>query len=423
MNTLRPAAGEADASRVRPTARVCFLYIAQAHQVPHSLSAAVELARARPDIQVDVAATDPDVLDYARLIVDLLGHAPIRWRLLGPGWLGRIRMPDGAPPKLPMLAANAPALAAYDVIVAPERTTAILRRFGVRARLVYTQHGAGDRAGPFEARLSRFDLVFAAGAKQRDRMVEEGLVAPERCAVVGYPKFDLIDRLRPTLPRLFAETRPTVLYNPHFLPELGSWPQWGRRILEAFAGQRRYNLIFAPHLRLFGSRPAAQVPELAPFLGHTGIHLDLGGTSAAIDMTYARLADIYLGDVSSQVYEFIREPRPCVFLNAHGADWRGDKSYRFWRFGPVVDRLDALFPVLDAARDSQDLFRRAQVEGFQETFSTTGESPSRRAALAIAAVADGRACADPTAEPYTVSRRTALPMPSASARTSRSIER
>lgn len=376
--------------RLQPRARVCFLYIAQAHQVLHSLSAAVALAQARPDIQVDVAATDSDVLDYARLIADLLGKAPIRWRLLGPGWLRGLRMSDGVPPKLPMLAANAHALAAYDVIVAPERTTAILRRLGVRARLVYTQHGAGDRAGPFEARLSQFDLVFAAGAKQRDRMVAEGLVAPDRCAVVGYPKFDLVDRIRPNLPRLFAEPRPTVLYNPHFLPALSSWPQWGRTILEAFAGQRRYNLIFAPHMRLFGGRPAAKVPEIAPFLCHTGIHLDLGGTSAAIDMTYTRLADIYLGDVSSQVYEFIRDPRPCVFLNPHEAAWRGDESYRFWRFGPVVDRIETLFPVLDAAKESHGLFRRAQVEGLQETFSLTPESASDRAAKAIAALVDGR---------------------------------
>ncbi len=247
-----------------PTARVCFLYIAQAHQVPHSLSVAVALARARPDIQVDVAATDPDVLDYARTAARGLGDVAMGWRLLGPGWLRAIRMNDGGPPKLPMLAANARALATYDVIVAPERTTAALRRLGVRARLVYTQHGAGDRAGPFEARLSQFDLVFAAGTKQRDRMIASGLVAPDRCAVVGYPKFDLVDQLGLSLPPLFAQPRPTVLYNPHFLPALSSWPVWGRAILEAFAGQTRFNLIFAPHMRLFGGGASGQLTRAGP---------------------------------------------------------------------------------------------------------------------------------------------------------------
>ncbi|MFN9849483.1 MAG: glycerophosphotransferase, partial [Alphaproteobacteria bacterium] len=279
------------------TGRVCFLYIAQAHQVLHSLSVAVSLAASRPDLQVDVAATDSAVLRRARDIVEALGPSRINWRLLGPGWLRAIRMPEGGPPKLPMLVANARRLAAYDVIVAPERTTAALRKLGVKSKLVYTQHGAGDREGPFEARLGAFDLVFAAGRKQYERMIQEGLVAPENCAIVGYPKFDLVDALKPDLPRLFAEQRPTVLYNPHFHAGLSSWPDWGRQVLDAFAGQTRYNLIFAPHLRLFGSRPPGEVPELASYLGNPAIHMDLGGSAAAIDMTYLRMADVYLGDV------------------------------------------------------------------------------------------------------------------------------
>ena len=170
----------------------------------HSLSVAVRLSQSRPDVEVEIAATSEEVLHQARVMAAAMGPAPMRWRLLGPAWLRRMRRVGGAPAKLPMLAASARALAGYDVIVAPERTTAALRRLGVRAKLVYTQHGAGDRAGPFEPRLGRFDLVFAAGAKQRDRMVSEGLVRPERCAVVGYPKFDLVDAFGPDLIRAIA---------------------------------------------------------------------------------------------------------------------------------------------------------------------------------------------------------------------------
>src|SRR5690606_12625292 len=102
------------------------------------------------------------------------------------------------PPKAAMLIANAGTLGRYDAVVTPERTTALLRRLGVRRpKLVYTQHGAGDRGGPFEPRLGLFDLVMAAGPKQRDRMVDSGLVAPENCAMVGYPKFDIVEALSP----------------------------------------------------------------------------------------------------------------------------------------------------------------------------------------------------------------------------------
>ena len=361
----------------------------------HSLSVAVSLAASRPDLQVDVAATDFAVLRRARDIVEALGPSRINWRLLGPGWLRAIRMPEGGPPKLPMLVANARRLAAYDVIVAPERTTAALRKLGVKSKLVYTQHGAGDREGPFEARLGAFDLVFAAGRKQYECMIQEGLVAPENCAIVGYPKFDLVDALKPDLPRLFAEQRPTVLYNPHFHSGLSSWPDWGRQVLDAFAGQTRYNLIFAPHLRLFGSRPPGEVPGLAAYLGNPAIHMDLGGSAAAIDMTYLRMADVYLGDVSSQIYEFLREPRPCVLLNPGHTDWRGDPSYGHWRFGLVVEDIHQLLPTIAAAQTGHPQFRPVQVAGFNETFEIQAEPASSRAARAIA----GLLGPSPVAEP------------------------
>lgn len=369
-----------------PALRVAFLYLAQAHHVAHSLGAAVELARARPDVRVEVVAASAGVLAYARALARAYGGAPIVWRLLGPAWLRAIPGPDGGPMKAPLLILNAGLLGRYDALVTPERTTALLRRLGVRSRLVYTQHGAGDRAGPFEPRLARFDLVFAAGDKQRDRIVAAGFLPPERCAVVGYPKFEAVEALAKPLPRLFAEPRPTVLYNPHFLENLGSWPTWGPQVLDAFAAQSRYNLIFAPHIRLFGGRDPAGVPELARFRGHPGIHMDLGRGDEAVDMTYVRMADLYLGDVSSQIYEFIHAPRPAVFLNAHGVAWQGDESYAHWLFGPVVDRLERLMPALDAAFAQPQAYRRAQEAGLAETFSITGQTAGRRAADAIAAL-------------------------------------
>jgi len=374
-----------DGARPKPstTGRVCFLYIAQEHQTLHSVSAAVALARLRPDVEVDLVSTRPETIAFLEEVIQALGDAPVGLRLAGPAWLRGLTPAGGAPLKLPMLAANAAMLGGYDIIVAPERTTAALRWFGVRrAQLVYTQHGAGDRGGPFEPRLKAFDLVFAAGPKQRDRMVEAGLVPRERCAVVGYPKFDVVDALRPTPPRLFAQDRPTVVYNPHFDAKLGSWPAWGPAILAAFAAQDRYNLIFAPHIRLFEGADPRSVPSLAAFVDCPQIHLDLGGV-AAIDMTYTRMADVYLGDVSSQVYEFLRVRRPCLFLNSHHVPWRGDESYRHWTFGPVVEALGDIVADVDAARGGHGAFLPAQEEGFRDTFDLTGESSSVRAARAI----------------------------------------
>ena len=367
-----------------PRARVCFLYIAQTHQILHSLPIAIAMASGWPQIDVEIAATAQEHLDYVLGLLNALGAPPITARLLPPAWLRDLRLKGAStPPKALMLAVNARRLGRYDAIVTPERTTALLRKLGVKdSLLVYTQHGAGDRGGPFEARLRAFDLVMAAGPKQRDRMIDEGWVAPQACAMVGYPKFDIIDALPPSPLPVFDPTRPVVLYNPHFHPTLGSWTRWGQRVLEQFAADDRYNLIFAPHIRLFEGADPKTVEALAPFVDHPRIHLDLGGP-AAIDMTYTRAADLYLGDVSSQVYEFLRAPKPCLFLNPEGVAWRGDESFHHWLYGPVLDSVDGLVDAVAAAARDHDDYVGVQKRGFAESFDLRETPSSARAAQAI----------------------------------------
>lgn len=371
--------------------KICFLYIAQTHQILHSLPIAIELARNWPQFDVHLAATSQAHLDYIDDALERLGGAPLTGKLLGPKWLRDIRPGRAStPPKAAMLVANAWALGRYDAVVTPERTTALLRRLGVRrTKLVYTQHGAGDRGGPFEPRLGQFDLVMAAGPKQRGRMVEGGLVRPENCAMVGYPKFDIVEALSPEPKNPFADQRPVVLYNPHFDPRLSSWPRWGLQVLERFAADERYNLIFAPHVRLFDQAGAPDFGPLERFRDHPRIHIDLGGP-AAIDMTYTRVADLYLGDVSSQIYEFLRTPRPVIFLNAHGVDWAGDESYRHWRYGPVLDEVEALPDAVGAAMASHGDYLAEQQAGFAASFDLQPRSSSLRAAEAIAVRLGGR---------------------------------
>ena len=369
---------------IAPRKKVCFLYIAQTHQILHSLSIAVELARNWPRFEVHLAATSQAHLDYIEEALAKLGGAPVKPRLLGPRWLRDFHPGEAStPPKAAMLVANLGLFAGYDAVVAPERTTALIRRLGVtRPLLVYTQHGAGDRGGPFEPRLRVFDLVMAAGPKQRDRMVP-ALVRPENCAMVGYPKFDMVEALSPRPQSPFADGRPTIVYNPHFDPRLSSWPRWGLEALEQIARDGRFNLIFAPHVRLFDQPAAPDRRPLERLEGHPRVHLDLGGP-AAIDMTYTRVADLYLGDVSSQIYEFLRTPRPAAFLNAHGVAWRGDESYRHWLYGPVLDDIAGLPDALEHAIAGHRDYLAEQRKGFAESFDLQPRSSSLRAAEAIA---------------------------------------
>ncbi len=374
------------------TIRVCFLFNAQRHQLLHGLSTAVYLSR-REGFEVTVASPAAGHLDYAQALVARLDGAPIRYHRLASPILSLARGIAGGevPPKALTLLMAAKWLNRFDAIALPERTSMLLKRLGVtRPRFIHLDHGAGDRAAGFDRRIADFDFVLMAGQKHRARMMREGLVREGRHAVVGYPKFEAADAARDPGFRPFADDRPVVLYNPHF-SGLGSWERFGAGVLRAFAEQDRYNLIVAPHVRLMDGKAATArwAGLLTDYQDLPHIQIDRG-SDRSIDMTWTTLADVYLGDVSSQVYEFLRTPRPCVFLNAHGVDWRGDENYGHWRFGPVLDTTTDLVDAIDAARANHGDFVATQVAGFAETFSTGPEPASERAARAIADFMQGR---------------------------------
>src|SRR3546814_3460334 len=92
---------------------------------------------------------------------------------------------------------------------------------------------------------------------------------------------------------------------------------------------------------------AAPIRTTAPH-----IRIDMGSRHS-IDMSYTMSADVYLGDVSSQVYEYLLHPRPCIFLNLDRRDWRGDEAFSHWRLGQVIEDMGTLPQALDCAADLQ----------------------------------------------------------------------
>ena len=376
------------ASDTAPLPRIAFLFNAQAHQILHGITTAEALAlgwRAN----VDILSASAAHLDLARSLTRAESHCLLRFERIGTPLLHRTAhlLRSAVPPKLLTLAAVRRQLDHYDAIALPERTSTIMRRLGVtRPRLIHVDHGAGDRAAGFDPRIARFDFALVAGEKQRRRMLAEGLIRQGAHAVVGYPKFEAIDRMRDPHWSPFADERPVILYNPHFSARLGSWPRDGVAIVEAIVRDGRFNLIVAPHIRLCdNARTRAHVAAaLAPYAGRPDVHVDLG-SPRSIDMSYTTLADIYVGDVSSQIYEFLRRPKPALFVNSHGRAWHDDPDYAHWHFGPVVDGPEALIAGLDRAIAEHDDYAPEQRRAFADTFDLReGESHSVRAAAAIA---------------------------------------
>ncbi|MCK9193335.1 MAG: hypothetical protein M0P19_05605 [Nevskia sp.] len=380
--------------------RVGFLFNHdQLHQIAHSAPIAFELSRLGAELDVTLFATCPGQSAYLQQLAEKFPGANCRQHrltlnralALPARWLDAL-MPYR---RVAMLLANRAAFAALDILVVPEKTSLLLRsRFGLNAlKFVYTSHGAGDRAVGFDKHSDKFDLAFMSGPKIRDRLSRAGLARDGGYAIIGYPKFDL-HAVGPR-PKLFDNDRPTVVYNPHFSPCLSSWYHNGRAVLEYFYQSDKYNLIFAPHVMLFRKRLQIALdrfsferPGVIPERYRNCPHMLIDtGSARSVDMTYTRAADLYLGDVSSQIYEFLHQPRPCLFLDAHNTPWQGDENYSHWQAGPVLNDVSQLDTALADAFASHDHYRAQQQAMFAYTFDLTETPSCRRAADAIVAFA------------------------------------
>jgi hypothetical protein len=375
--------------------KICFLFNHdQTHQIAHSLPIALQMAKS-------------GVADVTLAVTSILVEAEIR-RLSGAGLAGMkivslqtkstvsqmlVRAFDSLVParKLLVYRDNLDFFRQFDALIVSEKSSLILKsRYGLEdIKFIHTRHGAGDRAIGFNAQSAQFDLILVSGEKIRDRLVCEAGVPPEKIRITGYAKFDIIaPEQKPLFP---PSDRRTILYNPHPSPHLSSWFKFGANVLEQFYQSDRYNLIFAPHVMLFARPWTVTIDRLSiasakkpPARYNDAPHMlmDLG-SPACTDMTYTNAADLYLGDVSSQVYEFLYRPRPCLFLDAHDTPWQGNPNYRHWTTGPVKTDANDIIGAVDAAFASQASYSDAQRAVLEDSFSVTAEPASVRAAAAI----------------------------------------
>jgi hypothetical protein len=367
----------------------------QIHQVAHSLPIAMALARMSPHVEIVVATSNPRLSAEVRRISAAHGVVlpSVELSLRRPLTRFAQRLESILPiTKLGIYRDNLDFFASLDVLVVAEKTSLLLKSHYHLddLRIIHTRHGAGDRAIGFDKASAKFDHVLVSGPKIRERLIEDAGLSPDRLSTVGYPKFDLLPKVPKRLP--FQDNgKPTVLYNPHPSPHLSSWYRHGRAVLDYFLNDDRYNLIFAPHVMLFHRRFVLTIDKLRidrPGLidrrvkEAPNIHVDLG-SQCSTDMTYTSAADIYLGDVSSQVYEFLHRPRPCLFINSQNAEWRGNANYAHWQTGEVIDGPEDLGAALDRAVAEHRHYLPVQQELFRRSFDLTEESSADRAARAI----------------------------------------
>lgn len=375
--------------------RVAFLYNHDApHQVAHLAGTMAALAL-NHDVEVTALVARPAAEAVARQLSGA-AESEIIWQRISPRPLAQKLAPalDKLFPfsRLMTLRANMDLFARFDAIVSSERTCLRIKHHleDHSPKMIYVPHGSGDRNVAHHPTLAEFDLHMVSGQKLVDVGLEFGIIRPDNWRITGYSKFDGVDL--DARPKLFPNDNPVVLYNPHFDPYLSSVYSMGEAVLELFARRPDLNLIFAPHV-MYGRKRwhfslefrtlnrRWDIPERFKHLPN--ILIDLG-SEKSIDMTYTRAADVYLGDVSSQVYEFLVRPRAAIFLQSHDVNWRTHPDYQFWHNGAVVRDVSELEAAFDHWQDLADEYRATQQRLFAYTIDMTDEPASVRGARAVA---------------------------------------
>lgn len=348
--------------------RIGFLALAQAHQHLHWIPGALALAR-RPGVRVDVLCASRANLDFIR------GYDPEH--LLRLRFLPTPRRTNDGLFSIPKRRLTAilfhPLMIGYHALVTTETSSSVLKNLPwFRVPLIHLKHGAGDAEVGYNPKHRHFDLTLVNGVKDKQRLIDRGLATADKIAVVGYAKFEA----ERAPERLFADDRPVALYNAHAKAPQSTWFDHAAAIVAAMEAIPGWNFIVAPHVKA-GGNPA--VVSDAP-----NILIDRG-SRRSIDMSYTQAADVYVGDASSQVYEFIRTPRPCIFLNLGRADWRSQEKYTHWHFGQVIEDVAELAPALDRATEVQPRYEPLQRAALAYSIDHSPIPASERQADAILA--------------------------------------
>ena len=365
--------------------KIAFVFMAEPYQCYHGAAVAFAMA-GMADAEVTIYYNDPDSLyhlDRIRAVYDAAPMAYVRMkRSLLAKFIQSLKILGFF--KYSVYRSNEPALAQHDAVFTVEDTAFRLFESYKRADrpwMIYMPHGAGDGIVGFSGRAKQFDLVLLPGPKSVERMLKLGYVRPDNYRAVGLVKLETADLLSDSHGAFFAVERPTVLYNAHKTPNLRSWDKFIEPMLAGFAASDDYNLIVAPHVKFFRRR-SRRLRAKWEARSSANVIIDTG-SDYSVDMSYTRAADIYVGDISSQVYEFLVEPRPCVFLNAHKIAWEDNPSYAHWFLGDVITEPEQLMPAIRAAKARHPIYLERQVAMATASLGDRSPGLSERAAKAV----------------------------------------
>lgn len=366
--------------------RVVFMYLYGLHQLYHSVVTAMEFSIKNPGIETILLSSNKDHTDALLKVKSYYPDANVKIiELPQPFRYKYLNIKKKIYPSVNVMIRRAKkyVINADVVVTTSHGMKKMFRKYKIlKPKLVIMKHGAGDRKYSFDPTYGEYNLVLIGGEHHLRVMLEKEIVKKEQIKVIGYPKFDYPVDSEKVKSNLFKNTNPIILYNPHWHPKYSSYNKYAKFILEFFQKNNNYNLIFAPHILLYHWSVRYQFDiDLKSYSGDN-IHIDFG-SSYSTDNTYTTIGDVYIGDVSSLVYEWVAlKPRPCIFLNANGAQWENNLYYRFWEMGYVINKKSEFKEVFTrSVKDNS--FIQLQKNRIKEYIDITEVPSSKRAANAI----------------------------------------
>ncbi len=379
--------------------KIGFVYFDSPHIVPHFIGTVAELVHHFPDVDVKILVPEikHDYLEKKMKELDIPSSVmkPLStywWKKIAYSIQGRTK-----PSNRFIFYKHKDYLRSFDLLafnVFNHMHIKEIKNDGVK--FVFLMHGAGDRHYPFAPEykpfIEQFDLVTTAGPKINRMFKAMGAFPHTEFKICGYPKLDVVSAKRE---KFFENNNPVVVYNPHFERNFSSFEDWGLKVLEFFAAHKQYNLIFAPHINLFNPEKRLALSRdtiPARFFDKKNILIDFG-SEKSVDMTYLKSSDIYLGDMSSQIYEFLLTgiEKPSIFLNSKRVSWEGNPFFNHWQLGKVIDDFEQLGSVLEKAEKWVGDYKEIRKQMLDDTFDVNpGKKATRRVAETLYELARSR---------------------------------
>ena len=325
---------------------VFFLFINGPHHVYHLIGPALKFASLQNKYRTILVSGNPTntrIIKSAQKLFNIhnttLLDIPVPLRYRFKGYRGKVY-----PPVYTRIKKIIPQLKNAEAVIGTSHELMLqLKKNSITKPIIfYLYHGTGTRAYGFEPKLGDFDHLFIPGEYHRKRLITEKVCVDNQLIMVGTPKIDWLNKKRSINTTLFNNNNPIFYYNPHWDIKLSSYLKWRNVILDFFKENLNYNLIFSPHplVKHKASKLGYKIESSGKYSDNILIDLK---SDRLLEGTYIDIANIYIGDVSSMVTEWIiNKPRPCIFINAHGIDWKNKEDFYMWNYGSVITDSEQL---------------------------------------------------------------------------------